>query len=28
MEVIDTINALDGVLSTGLVYHEFEKVES
>jgi nitrate reductase NapD len=28
MEVIDTINELDGVLSTGLVYHEFEKLES
>ena len=27
MEVIDNINALDGVLSTGLVYHEFEKSE-
>ncbi|KPU83457.1 sorbose reductase [Psychromonas sp. PRT-SC03] len=23
MEVIDTINTLDGVLNTGLVYHEF-----
>ncbi|MFT6925608.1 MAG: nitrate reductase NapD [Psychromonas sp.] len=28
MEVIDTINALDGVINTGLVYHEFEKLES
>lgn len=26
MEVIDTINELDGVINTGLVYHEFEKV--
>jgi len=28
MEVIDKINALDGVINTGLVYHEFEKLES
>ncbi|WP_028862902.1 chaperone NapD [Psychromonas aquimarina] len=28
MEVIDEINALDGVINTGLVYHEFEKLES
>ena len=27
MEVIDKINALDGVINTGLVYHEFEKLE-
>ncbi len=27
MEVIDSINALDGVINTGLVYHEFEKLE-
>ncbi|MCP4326092.1 MAG: chaperone NapD [Psychromonas sp.] len=27
MEVIDSINALDGVINTGLVYHEFEKEE-
>ncbi|AGH81239.1 nitrate reductase accessory periplasmic protein NapD [Psychromonas sp. CNPT3] len=27
MEVIDNINDLDGVLNTGLVYHEFEKIE-
>lgn len=26
MECIDEINALDGVLHTGLVYHEFEKL--
>ena len=25
MECIDQINALDGVLHTGLVYHEFEQ---
>ncbi|WP_094751984.1 chaperone NapD [Psychromonas sp. CD1] len=28
MEIIDSINALDGVLNTGLVYHEFETIES
>jgi len=28
MEVIDTINELDGVINTGLVYHEFEKIEA
>jgi nitrate reductase NapD len=28
MEVIDKINTLDGVINTGLVYHEFEKIES
>jgi len=28
MEVIDKINALDGVINTGLVYHEFEKLDS
>lgn len=28
MEVIDQINAFDGVINTGLVYHEFEKLES
>ena len=28
MEVIDSINALDGVINTGLVYHEFEKEEA
>ncbi|WP_372880709.1 chaperone NapD [Psychromonas sp.] len=27
MEVIDKINGLDGVINTGLVYHEFEKLE-
>ncbi|PKF60681.1 sorbose reductase [Psychromonas sp. psych-6C06] len=27
MEVIDAINELDGVINTGLVYHEFEKAE-
>ncbi|MFT6985944.1 MAG: nitrate reductase NapD [Psychromonas sp.] len=27
MEVIDNINALDGVINTGLVYHEFEKID-
>ncbi len=27
MNIIDQINALDGVLNTGLVYHEFEKIE-
>ncbi len=27
MEVIDSINAIDGVINTGLVYHEFEKEE-
>ncbi|HEY7865609.1 MAG TPA: chaperone NapD [Psychromonas sp.] len=27
MEVIDKINSLDGVINTGLVYHEFEKLE-
>ncbi len=27
MEVIDHINELDGVINTGLVYHEFEKLE-
>jgi len=27
MEVIDAINELDGVINTGLVYHEFEKLE-
>ncbi|MEH6453028.1 MAG: chaperone NapD [Psychromonas sp.] len=27
MEVIDHINDLDGVINTGLVYHEFEKIE-
>ena len=27
MDVIDSINDLDGVINTGLVYHEFEKVE-
>lgn len=25
MEVIDSINEIDGVINTGLVYHEFEK---
>lgn len=28
MEVIDHINELDGVLSTGLVYHEVEKIDA
>lgn len=28
MEVIDAINELDGVINTGLVYHEFEKIEA
>lgn len=28
MQVIDKINELDGVINTGLVYHEFEKVEA
>jgi len=27
MEVIDSINEIDGVINTGLVYHEFEKAE-
>lgn len=27
MEVIDSINEVDGVINTGLVYHEFEKAE-
>jgi len=27
MEVIDSINEIDGVINTGLVYHEFEKQE-
>ena len=27
MEVIDAINEIDGVINTGLVYHEFEKEE-
>lgn len=27
MEVIDQINEFDGVINTGLVYHEFEKLE-
>ncbi|WP_022940986.1 chaperone NapD [Psychromonas hadalis] len=27
MEVIDSINAIDGVINVGLVYHEFEKQE-
>jgi nitrate reductase NapD len=27
MEVIDNINEMDGVINTGLVYHEFEKAE-
>lgn len=26
MQVIDNINALEGVINTGLVYHEFEKL--
>ncbi len=25
MKVIDSINEIDGVINTGLVYHEFEK---
>jgi len=28
MEVIDSINEIDGVINTGLVYHEFEKQEA
>ena len=28
MEVIDSINEIDGVINTGLVYHEFEKAEA
>ncbi|GLS91682.1 nitrate reductase [Psychromonas marina] len=28
MEVIDAINEIDGVINTGLVYHEFEKAEA
>ena len=28
MEVIDSINEVDGVINTGLVYHEFEKIEA
>jgi nitrate reductase NapD len=28
MEVIDSINEIDGVINTGLVYHEFEKEEA
>ena len=28
MEVIDQINTFDGVINTGLVYHEFETLES
>ena len=28
MEVIDSINEIDGVINTGLVYHEFEKLEA
>ena len=28
MEVIDAINELDGVINTGLVYHEFEKLQA
>lgn len=27
MQAIDSINAVDGVINTGLVYHEFEKEE-
>ena len=25
MDIIDNINEIDGVINTGLVYHEFEK---
>lgn len=28
MEVLDTINELDGVINTALVYHEFEKTDA
>jgi periplasmic nitrate reductase NapD len=28
MQVIDNINEIDGVINTGLVYHEFEKVQA
>lgn len=28
MAVIDEINQLDGVINTGLVYHEFEKLQA
>lgn len=28
MEVIDSINEIDGVINIGLVYHEFEKKEA
>jgi len=28
MQVIDHINEIDGVINTGLVYHEFEKQEA
>ncbi|WP_354625707.1 chaperone NapD [Psychromonas sp. MME2] len=28
MEVIDAINEIDGVINTGLVYHEFEKLQA
>jgi nitrate reductase NapD len=27
MDVIDSINEIEGVINTGLVYHEFEKQE-
>ena len=27
MKIIDSINEIDGVINTGLVYHEFEKEE-
>ncbi|WP_413699211.1 chaperone NapD [Psychromonas sp. KJ10-10] len=28
MDVIDNINEIDGVINTGLVYHEFEKQQA
>lgn len=28
MDVIDSINEIDGVINTGLVYHEFEKQQA